>query len=214
MSFDILILNIVEWIALICWAIHFNKKVSLKNKLFTIYLLIIAVAETLNIFWGRLQFKTLDILVNQLIVPTEFLMIYFYLLWQKVKGYKELALLFSATYLLFYTLDRINFFEKKTLFDSLSYGVGCLFVISSVVLATRNFLNQQAILNFTKNSLFWMLLGITIFYLGSFPYHNFRTYLWSNKQYHNLAYILHYVSQVFCIIMYLFFAYAAKWIVK
>lgn len=214
MRIDAISIIITEWIAVVCWALRFNKYQDVKNKVFTLYLTMIAIVELANLLFGGLKYRPLDFFVIYFVVPIEFLFLFYYLLWQTNKKNSLVAILFAAVYLIFYVLDRIQLFEAKTLFDSLSYGVGCLFVILSIVLASRNFFKQGEVLNFTKSSMFWVLIGVTIFYLGTFPYHNFRTYLWTNKQYHSLAYILHYVSQSFCAIMYLLFAYAAKWIVK
>ncbi len=214
MRFDAIIIVVAEWIALICWAIHFKKDIGKKNKLFTLYLFVIAIFELLNLVFGGIKFRPLNFIINHLIVPIEFVFLYFFLLWKTTPFNDRLAVFFSSFYIFYFVLDRTSFIGKQHFFDSLSYGIGCLFLISAVVIRTIYLLKLDEVLHFTKTSLFWIILGIAIFYLGSFPYHNFRTYLWSNSQYHSLAYLLHYTSQTFCAIMYLLFAYAAKWIVK
>ena len=68
--------------------------------------------------------------------------------------------------------------------------------------------------NFVKHNQttkFWIMMGLIIFYVGAFPYQNFRNFLWSNPDYYRMAYFLHYLSQAFSCIMYLSFAYSVKW---
>ena len=211
MRLDSILVAACELTAFASWAVNFKKFRELKNKLFTVYLSIIVVTELANIFFATSINSLYNIIVTHFNVPMQFIFLFYFLVYKPKKINRVIVILFTAIYLAFFITERLNFFVRPANFDSLSYGVGCLLLISSILIAIINIFKFDDPLAYNQNTLFWIIMGLIIYYIGSFPYQNFRNFLWSHDSYTNTTYLLHYLSQTFNCIMYLLFAYAVKW---
>jgi hypothetical protein len=214
MRIDIIIVAVCELIAFIPWAINFKKLKEIKYKLFTLYLGLIVAGELANIFFHKSDESWSNILVMHFMVPVQFIFLFYFLIYNPQNKLKLLAAIFTIIYLSFFIAERLNFFIRPTNFDSLSYGVGALLLIAAIIIAIVNIFKSGNPMEYNQNTLFWIIMGLIIYYIGSFPYQNFRNFFWSTPSYGNTAYFLHYLSQAFNCIMYLLFAYSVKWEIK
>jgi drug/metabolite transporter (DMT)-like permease len=215
MRIDAIILVLCEIIAFTFWAINYKKIKEVKYKLFTFYLGIIAFTELANLLFHSSNGGFTNFVIMHLIIPLQFIFYYYFLLYkEKTKKTKLLLSTFSVIYICFFIAERMNLLVAPVNFDSLSYGVGNLFLIAAIIISLKIIFTESNVIEFNKNSFFWIIMGLIVFYIGSFPYQNFRNYFWSKPSYNNLAYTLHYLSQAFDSIMYLLFAYAVKWKTK
>jgi hypothetical protein len=203
-----------EWISFVCWASVYKKLTLLKDKLLVFYLGLIAATELLNFLFSDKLDDFLNYTIRYFIIPMQFVFLLFFLLYSPHKKKNILMSVFILTYIFFFIVENVRLFVLPVNFDSLSYGIGNLLLIISLIIALMDIFNE---LNFTavnQHSTFLIYAGLIIFYIGSFPYENFRNYFWSKPSYYNTAYFLHYLSQAFNCIMYLMFAYAVKWKTK
>lgn len=210
MPIDSVIVVLCELVAFLSWAIYYKSIRENKLKLFTFYLAVIACIELLN-----LLFNATTIWANALVlyvnIPLQFLFWIYFLIYRTGKSSAFTAVAFMFIYLFFFVSERLHFFLLPVNFDSFSYGIGNLLLIVSVIMALINIFKTGNPVIFNQTVVFWILIGLIIFYIGSFPYENFRNFFWSKPSYYKMAYFLHYLSQVFNCIMYLLFAYAVKW---
>ncbi len=211
MRLDSVFVAACELTALAFWTVHFKKIKELKYKIFTGYLGIIVITELANILFSNSDYSWYNQIVMHFNVPMQFIFLFYFLVYQPKKLNRIIVLAFAGIYLGFFLTERLNFFGRPDYFDSLSYGVGCLLLICSILIAITNIFKFADPLAYNQNTFFWIIMGLIIYYMGSFPYQNFRNFLWSHDAYTRTAYLLHYVSQTFNCIMYLLFAYAIKW---
>jgi hypothetical protein len=205
---------ISEWIAFLFWLTVYKKITDAKYKLFVIYLGLIAISELLNFIFSTTLDGGFNYAVRYFIIPMQFVFILYYLLYSSEKKNKILMSVFITVYAFFFIVDSIHLFTLPINFDSLSYGIGNLLLIASLIIAIIRIFNQPNFTLSNQNTLFCIYAGLIVFYIGSFPYENFRNYFWSKTEYYGTAYFLHYLSQAFNCIMYLLFAYAVKWKIR
>jgi hypothetical protein len=204
---------VCELIAFASWVVNYTRIKELKYKLFAFYLGIIAIIELLNLLYD-LPTAWPNMLVLYVNVPLQFCFLFYFLLYKRGGKKAILPVVFMCVYLFFFLTERYHFFTLPVNFDSLSYGIGNLLLIAAIVILLADIFRNNDPVVYNKTPLFWILIGLIIFYIGSFPYHNFRNFFWSQKSYYQTAYFLHYTSQVFNCMMYLLFAYAVKWKIK
>jgi hypothetical protein len=211
MRADQIFVVLCECIAFVLWATRTNKFTKNKYWFFTFYLGLIFFTEASNLVAINNGYTGINNVILYFLIPTQITFLVFFLVFKKQKWLLPIVLV--GVYLFAFYAE-LNGFEqlKNTGFTSFSYGVGNLVLIIAVLASISNFLKLNQHVDFYKTPYFWIMLGVVIFYIGSFPYYNFRTFFWSSKDYQKIAYFLHYTSQVFNCIMYLMFGYAAKWI--
>lgn len=210
MRIDAIIVVACEMIAFVSWVVNYKTIKEKRYKLFTVYLGIIAVIELLNLLFNSTT-EWSNELVLYINIPLQFFFLLYFLVYRPNSLSGIVSIVFMCIYFFFFVSERFHFFSLPVNFDSLSYGIGNLLLIVSIIIALiRIFKNDNPVV-FNQTALFWVLMGLIIFYIGSFPYENFRDFFWSKPSYYKIAYFLHYLSQVFNCIMYLLFAYAVKW---
>ena len=133
---------------------------------FPIYLLLIAILEIIC-FWrlGELA-KILDVFI---LIPLEFL--FFFWLFYKNSQKKRLILIGSFVYLISFIVEifiaeRIN----KGYFLSFSYSIGNIVLLVFILQYFYYLVFTERILFFYRERMFWVALGLLVFYLGTFPY--------------------------------------------
>jgi hypothetical protein len=202
-----------ECIAFVMWLTHAQKAGKVKYKYFTAYLGIIFLCELANLIAMYLNYTSFNNLILFFAVPLQIIFLITFLIFKRTKQKVLLTSTLIGIYVLAFIAEFIGADTlKNTSFTSFSYGVGNLVLIVAVLASISAFIKANQNVDFYKTPYFWIMLGVVIFYVGAFPYYNFRVFLWGEKQYHSIAYFLHYTSQTFNCIMYLMFGYAAKWI--
>jgi hypothetical protein len=214
MQIDAIIVLACEWIAFLCWAINFKKVKETRYKLFTIYLGIIAFAELLNYFFRNTGKGWTNWVNVHVIVFIQFVFFIWFLLYNKNENSKRIALLLITIFCTGFVIDMKDAGIHTILFSSLSFGIGSLLLLISIIIALYQMFNKPTTAEHDQTTKYCIIMGLIIFYIGAFPYQNFRNYFWGNAAYYKLAYFMHYLSQVFNCIMYLAFAYSVKWKIK
>ena len=175
-------------------------------KYFSIYLLLIVIFE----FAGKKNFDKYWIsradFYNYLVIPFEFIFLYWLYAWKSLKN-RMLFYVLTILYLLSFIPSEMYFVEMK-LISSFNYTFGCLLL---GYLVTKEFIkqiNSPNILYFMQNKMFFINIGITLFYIGSLPFWTFYPFLLDFEVIWNLYYIYFLLSGI---IMYLLFSCSILW---
>jgi hypothetical protein len=96
------------------------------------------------------------------------------------KNKRTLIIASITLYLAFWVIENTVFTGKGYYFRSLSYTNGNLFIALYAVLFFIEFINSNKILVYKKLTVFWIVLGILIFYTGTFPFYGLYNELAKN----------------------------------
>jgi hypothetical protein len=135
-------------------------------KYFPLYLIIIPFLEVLSyLLRGSLGGK-ITVFIT---IPLEFL--FFFWLFYKNSQKKKLILIGSLIYVFSFIMEiflaeRIN----KGYFLSFSYSIGNLILLVFILQYFYYLIFTERILFFYQERMFWVALGLLVFYLGTFPY--------------------------------------------
>lgn len=138
----------------------------------TVYLGFIVLAEITGYLLMRYKFKMENsFLFSYIVIPVEFLFWFwfFYKTFEK-KGQKKIALL--SIVLLFCSMLYEQFFISpgdKFYFMSLSYSLCNILLLLLIILYLVDFVKSDQILYFKRSPVFWIAIGLLLFYLGTFP---------------------------------------------
>lgn len=184
----------------ICWK---NLKPSYW-KVFPFYLLFIVIAEFTGWYLSSHHlFAYSKILYNYLIVPSEFLFM-FYLFYHSLKEKYKITVLLLVFLFFSATIVEYVILKKTTwLWMSLSFAIGAISMLVLAVIFFLELLTSESIIHFAKQPFFWVCFGITLFYVGTFPYMSTISFLYKSNI--NLAWLLSWVFVLLNYIMYLFF---------
>ena len=97
----------------------------------------------------------------------------------------------------------------KLLFDSFSYTIGNILLLVLLLMYFITFSKSDRILNYRQNRMFWVCLGLMIFYVGSMPFYGMRTTLY--YQYPDIFYPYWYTQYGLNYLMYLLFIISFLW---
>lgn len=175
-------------------------------KYFSYYLITVFLCESIA-KWGDAIIKfDHKIFYNFFVIPLEFLFFY-WLYTVKSLGKHKLFYLFSALYLLSFIPSELFFKGDKRIY-SLNYTFGCLLLLILVFMEYYKQINSDNILTFHKNKMFYINLGVTLFYIGTLPFWTFFSLLSMYKTIWNWYFIYFAIS---CIIMYILFSLSFIW---
>lgn len=184
---------------------------SKEHQYFSAYLLLVCVVETA----GKLAYESGDKKLNHFLfdyfmIPIEFL--FFYRLYYKngrATKLKSVPFFLMSLYLIGLVVD-ILFLEKRHFaFYSFSYTLGNFFLLLLILNYFYSVIRSEQILHFKSDRLFWVSIGLLIFYLGSFPFYGLRNFLWDNDK--NIFTRYWCLVTSFNCIMYLFFVLSFLW---
>ena len=173
-----------------------------------VYLLIITALEIgyhTSITFNK---RGIASLIYEIEVPVEMFFIswFFY----NTLGTKNRWLVFAGVFI--YTISLI--IEKVALnqpgyfFRSLSYTIGNLFILIYLIVFFIALVRSEKILTFKTSAVFWIAVGMLVFYLGTFPFYGLYNELAKNI---DLFIAFCWVATSFNYCMYLFFTIGFIW---
>lgn len=86
-------------------------------------------------------------------------------------GKRKIIIAGCIAYVISWISEKTIFTETAYYFESLSYTVGNLFILVYLILFFTELANSDKLLHFKKLTVFWIALGMLIFYLGTFPFY-------------------------------------------
>ncbi len=209
MDISLVIFYCFEALPLLVSLFYLNKVRDNHFKWFAFYLLYIFIADLFGEFMNIMQIH------NQwfyacLVIPVEFA--FFFWLFYKAsmtKTEKRLPIIFLGIYSMSLIFDFLYFAKHLFPFYSFSYSIGNLLLLILIISFFIQLTNSDLILTYRNNMMFWISIGLLIFYLGSLPYYGlFNEFAF---KYVRLNIIYNKVSKILDCTMYLMFAFSFIW---
>lgn len=202
-------LNLFELMACVTGFIYWKKIRDTYWRWFPIYLLVIVCVEIM----GALTEGDFNMnLYSYFGIPIQFLFFF----WLFNRYFKPLPpvvwTIIATTVYIIALLTELVFLRNETLFfSSLSYTVGNVMLAILVLIFFSRFISSEKILGFKSDMMFWVSLGLLIFYLGSLPFYGLYNTIRDDKKYPGLLNTYWSVQMIFNYLMYTFFTIAFIW---
>ncbi|MEP7319624.1 MAG: hypothetical protein ABI921_12810 [Panacibacter sp.] len=161
----------VEALAAIAGFLTWKKWKDHYLKWFPVYLTMITVRETCYHIFSYLNKGSTASLMYEIAVPVEILFIsWFFYCTLTVKN-RKVVLAGALLYIVSLVLEKILIDAQGYYFRSLSYTTGNLFILIYLILFLIELVRSEKIFNFQKITVFWIAVGLLIFYMGTFPFY-------------------------------------------
>ncbi|WP_238584528.1 hypothetical protein [Chryseobacterium sp. Leaf180] len=144
---------------------------------------------------------------NYLVIPFQFI----FLFWLYTRSFKRksgMFWLFAFLYLISFLPSEL-YFSKSTIINSFNYTFGCFLLLMLVISEYAKQLYSDDILNFRQNRMFYINLGVTLFYIGTLPFYTFYKILYYG--YSDLWQVYCTYAQTSDILMYALFSASFIW---
>jgi len=175
-------------------------------KYFIYYLIIIFISEVIGKWGGQYINFSKTKYYNYIIIPFQF--IFFYWLYgAKSFNNKMLFWTITALYVFSFIFSALYFKERRIIF-SFNYTFGCLILMVLVVMEYYKQITSSDIINFNKNRMFYINLGVTLFYIGTLPFLTFYSLLRAYTQIWNIYFDYFLISNI---VMYVLFSISFIW---
>jgi hypothetical protein len=177
-------------------------------KWFILYLnliVLLVAAGNLLIYFDNVEAFTA---LNQKVVIVEILFIHWF--FYKILSIKKRKIIFPGV-LIYSAITMIETYYKDEsiyFFQSLSYTLANLFILVYVVLYFMELTQSNKLLLFYRIASFWIVCGILLFYLGTFPFYGLYNELAKNL---SLFYPLAWMATGLNYTMYIFFTIGLVW---
>jgi hypothetical protein len=205
------VLNIAEATASIIGFIHWKKIKNTHWKFFPVYLALILVAELVGRWLALQALYSINLsLYNYFVIPLEIL--FFVGLFYKEINPRQRWLPISAgcIYIGCWLADMLVIPKGPYIWiGSFSYTVGIVMLLVLIMVSLYKFATSNAIVFIKTNMMFWVCMGLFVFYAFSLPFYGMGNYLYHHHKsvytgYFNVIYFLNYI-------MYALFTIAFIW---
>lgn len=203
MQFYIYILNSLELFTFLTGVYFFRKLVHTPLKYFVLLLGFIFFSEMAGMYLKSIkQLEYNKTWFGFIVIPVQ----YFFYFWLyrkqarsrlQIAGHYFLGIIYLS--ILIYEFVRKN---QDSIF-SLSYMFGTLFLLIMIFNYLYNYIKHDELIQIKSTPLFYISIGLLIFYVGSFPFYGLHNYLWT--QYQVIGYNYWYVATTLNCIMYCMF---------
>ena len=175
-------------------------------KYFSFYLILMFFCEVFGKWGGNIVEYDKPKFFNYFVIPVEFLFFYWLYAAKSLKRPKLFYIL-SVLYLLSF-LPNAYFFEARKIIFSFNYTFGCLILMILVIMEYYRQVNSSDILHFNKSKMFYINIGVTLFYIGTMPFWTFFSLLNEYPDLFNMYFNYFLISGI---TMYLLFSISFIW---
>ncbi|AZB19518.1 hypothetical protein EG352_17920 [Chryseobacterium indologenes] len=194
-----------EGLAAVVALLYYNTVKKQYWKFFVFYLILIFLCEAFG-RWGNFIYFSKAKYYNYFVMPVQF--IFFYWLYAaKSFGRPKLFLTLSLLYLLSFIPNELYFTGSKIIF-AFNYTFGCLILMLLIVMEYYKQITSQNILNFGRNRMFYINLGVTLSYIGTLPFFALYSPLRNHLEIWNIYFDYFLISGI---IMYILFSISFIW---
>lgn len=195
-----------EGLAAIVSLLYYNRVKGQHWKYFVLYLIIIFLCESVA-KWGE-PFIHLNKphFYNYFVIPFQYIFFYWLYAFKSLEN-KKLFYTLSIIYLLSFIPSELFFSESKIVF-SLNYTFGCLILMVLVIMEYYKQVNSYSILSFSRNRMFYINLGVTLFYIGTLPFLTFFSLI---RKYITIWDMYFVYFQISGAVMYILFSISFIW---
>lgn len=197
----------LECLSAIVAIYKFNKIKKSYWKWFAYYLITIFLLELISKLGFEGVFKYKKYYYDFVVLPFQFIFLYWLYAYQSLKN-KKVFYIFSIIYILC-MVPHFFYLEKMRNLNSLSYTVGVLLLMILIYLEFIKQMKSESILYFKENQMFYVNLGVVIFYVGTLPFFALGIYSIESTKYIWKNYIT--VFYVLLNLMYLLFTASFIW---
>gem|GEM_PF-202173 len=205
-------LNAFELAACIAGFLNWQKLKNTYWKYFPVYLGIIFLAEMTGKYLNVHEMFAWKVgLYNYFVIPLEILF-FIWLFYKELSNtiYRWLPLVAAGIYVSCWAIDMF-FISKQPLWwvQSFSYAVGIVCLLSLILSYLVHLTNSEDILLIRQKPMFWVCLGLFVFYFCTLPFYGMGNYLFHKHPsiYIGYAYATYFLN----FIMYLFFILSTIW---
>lgn len=195
-----------ELMAAIIGVIYFYKYKNTALKYFLLLLWYVTINDIIGMYLREKVTHYNAIIYNIYYVVNFTYLLLLYRAYLSNKKSKVVVLTFTLIYLFSFIVN--GFFENYLIeFQRFPYIIAALFLIITVILYFSEVLNSEKVLHAKKNLLFWISVGLLLYYVGNIPFRIIRNY------YQDLAdaTILFLVNLTLGIVMYICFIIGFLW---
>lgn len=194
-----------EALAAIAAWVTYSKWINSYLKWFPFYLSVIVGCEicyhTLSYFHQISEAR----MVYEFVVPFEIFFILWFFYQALGSGFKRICIWACLFYVLAWLLEKTLLVGLDYYFLSISYTVGNLFILICIILYFIELTGSETFLGFKRQIVFWIVCGMLIFYVGTFPFYGLYNELSKNL---DIFYPVVWVATSLNYCMYLFFTIA------
>lgn len=199
-------LFLMEGLAAFISILYYRRAKDHYWKYFSFYLVLIFFCESFGKWGGNFIKYDKPLFFNYFVIPVEFLFFYWLYAAKSLKKPK-LFYIISTLYLLSFIPNEFFLPSTKIIF-SFNYTLGCLILMVLVIMEYYRQVNSSDILNFNKNKMFYINLGVTLFYIGTLPFWTFFSLLTKYMELWNIYFNYFLISGI---IMYILFSVSFIW---
>ncbi len=191
----------VELITVITGTVYLYKYKHTVLKYFLMYLWYSVLTD----FLGKWYITHTEHTHNHIIYNFYYLITFCFLLllYRKLvayKNHKKWILYFTVLYFFSFFLN-LFYQDYYTQIQAIPFIIGAISLVISIVFYFQEVLNSNEVLNIFKNLIFWISVGLLIYYIGKIPA-RIVTNHWSEFKHYKIIYAL---THILNIIMNLFF---------
>lgn len=200
------LITISEGFAALTALIFMWKKKEKYWRIFALYLVLIFLSEIFG-KWGELIIDyNKNNFYNYFVIPLQFI---FWIWLYAKKSLKKPKLFYSFTALYILALVVHEYFLKSAkIIFSLNYTLGCLLLMILAVMEFYKQITSPNILKFKKNMMFYVNIGVTLFYIGTLPFFTFYPFIVEYDGFYDF-YFTYFLAS--CVMMYVLFSIAFIW---
>jgi len=196
-----------EMLALITSILCIKWLLKTPYMLFVPYMLMTVFAENAGKYFGRAHLFTLNNLIYNISTVIEFVFFYF-LFYKGIKKqiFKKFIIGLAGLYILC-SLINIAFVQGLYDFNSYTMLLGTVIIILFVFFYFYDAFDNSEPINLTREPMFWISIGIFIFYLGDFTFNLMYPYLQRNNL-HREQHLFHIINNNLIVFEYICFCVA------
>jgi hypothetical protein len=141
-------------------------------KSFPVYLLVIVCCEFTGWYmYGHGHNRQAKYLYNYFVIPLEFFYMYFLFFKILIAGFRKIVLAVVFLYSILFVIEKIMISKVNWIWMSLSYGFGCAGLFVLITIYFFQLANADSNKKYSTEPFFWVSLGLSIFYVGTFPFY-------------------------------------------
>jgi hypothetical protein len=179
-------------------------------KWFPLLLFVIIVVEIPQYFF-RSYLPQDNSLIYNIQVPLQHVIYLFILHQAVVKLSWKKAILMGGVFFIAFTFITALFFTDPGRFNVLSYCMGLLFIIVSILMKFYEVLQNPTDFNFMRKPFFYILFAFLLFSVSTLPYFAMINWLNSNQAHKEIAEVFKKVMSIFNYILYATYTFAFLW---
>lgn len=207
-------LVVMQGLAAVAGLAQFKRLKTNYWKWFVIYLIAICIGEAAGL-WTLYYIADKEVsrnLYDYLIIPGEFIF-FFWLFYRYFQLNFPRGRFLAVGAFLLYLLSWIIFFffsDELSIWElPITYLTGVIGLLLLTIYFFIQFIFSEQILGFRSNIMFWVALGVLLFYIVSAPFFALRMVLYRDQL--NVFWIYYYVQMAANYLMYLLFIIALVW---